>query len=421
MYDWIDEFELDSGRDISKSIESPTVLARLYELAEQNTKDQELLRGDSWTDLTVVAGQGFNLAGQTTCGAYSCLKSEIDDLISKAWHYFDKVVVAGPSAGRTKLDIEQTPKRARARLYFNIANDVQILRYIRDIGALDRVSFRPDNWGHCYDCTRKQAVSMGLKVAVDNKVRRELIDQLEREAKISQKFELGQWTVRISHPFIEEPPCYAKQKRQTRREVASHIFERHGEASVRDYVKARTLRLPLATQAQSAWLRQPGQSNSSTIEERMGRVALHLEMPAIVGMPTKDLLAALADHRPNFVRFQAALRAAIADAVQKLDSKSDKEIAAAVLRDFVEPELQKIRVSLTEVNRNFSKKLAAGIALGTVTTSVGLIAAMPLVIGTGIAAGATVLPQLYKLFDDKTPVKTSDMYFLWALRKKAHN
>lgn len=185
-------------------------------------------------------------------------------------------------------------------------------------------------------------------------------------------------------------------------------------------MKASILQLPLATRANSAWLRRPGQSNASAIGERLGRVALRIQLPTFVGLSSRDLLAAIEDHRSDYIKFQAALRIAITEAIDKLDSKTDEEIAASVHRDFIEPELARINAELTQASRSFSRKLSTGVAVGVITTSVGLLGAMPLVIGAGLAAGATVLPQAYKLFDDKKSIRTSDMYFLWSLKKKAH-
>lgn len=418
MYDWIDEFELQKDADVERALKSPRVVARLHELAEFELEDTTPKRGENWTDLTVVAGQGFNLSGHTTCTSFGCKKLEIDDAVSKMWHYFDRIVVSGPMPSEIRDNIEDTPSEAIESLHRSILDDVRTLNYVRKIGALKKIVFRADSWTHCYSCTRRSAIDLGLKVAASGKTRRKMVEQIASEAKISQKFVLGGWDVCVSHPLMPHPMYYTFRNRVSKHQVASYIFDKYSGGSVMDYVKARTLNYPLATSAHTAWLRRPGQSNSSAIEERAGRVALNLQMPTLAGLQAQEVIAFLEDNGPEFYRFQSALRTAVFEATSRLDTKSDKEIADSIIREFIEPELMEIDTSLRNANKTFSKKLTAGFTIGSAVTTVGLMGAMPLVVGAGLAAGATVLPQLYKLWDDRDSVKTSDMYFLWNLRRK---
>lgn len=188
LYEWIDEYELYSPQAISDRVKSPSVVARLYELAEQASVNRKLVRSDSWTDLTLVAGQGFNISCETSCGGYPCQIAEVDALIANSWHYFDKVVLAGPSPGELKANIENTPERRQRHLFHDLKQDVLTLLYLRDIGATDRVAFRPSDLLHDYDCTAKNVARMGFDVVSDKKTRNRVITQIERKPRSLRNF-----------------------------------------------------------------------------------------------------------------------------------------------------------------------------------------------------------------------------------------
>lgn len=420
LYEWIDEFEILSDADIERSLASGTALKRLHEIAAKHTHTDDFVRGNEWSDSTLLAGEGLNLAGETTCRGYDCQVSELDHAISKAWHFFDRIVVTGPSAGDIAVALEDTPRRDLFDLHFDIAQDVKLLNYIRNVGASRRIAFRDNNWVHCTSCVKKETAELGLTAAIEKSTKAGVVDQIKREANITIKRE-DKWIAYTRHPLLRSLMVYTFPKKPTKEAVAQRVFSALNRAAVIDYSRAHRLGLPLATTVEASWLNATGHRGTNAIEERMGRVALKLDLPTMSGMGTRDLLLFLEDQRPYFVRFQSALRAAIYENVKKLDSKSDNEIAKAVMRDYIEPELEDIYRRLSTTSKNFSKKLASATAIGTATTSIGLIGSMPLIIGTGVAAAATIVPQLYKYFDDRSSVRMSDMYFLWKINGRRHH
>jgi hypothetical protein len=88
---------------------------------------------------TVVAGQAIDLSGQLDCLHWDCLKKQVDTLFSHVWHYFDGIVVVGPSAN-TYSDL--LGRDARPEIIERLLTYVRLLLYIREIGAEDLLIFR---------------------------------------------------------------------------------------------------------------------------------------------------------------------------------------------------------------------------------------------------------------------------------------
>ncbi|WP_158509120.1 hypothetical protein [Amycolatopsis keratiniphila] len=149
-------------------------------------------------------------------------------------------------------------------------------------------------------------------------------------------------------------------------------------------------------------------------------VALELRIPQLSGLPLEDLIRIKQEERDHLVRFQQAISAAIREMVSKREMDSPSTIAAAVVREYIEPEIAAMEARMKSKQRAFGKKLASAAALGTLVTTVGAIQAVPLVLATGVAAAATSLTQLYKYFDDKSEIETSDLYFISRLSKIKH-
>jgi hypothetical protein len=416
LYNWIDEFGITTREEVKRAIKSPQAISRLFGIAVDAVAPYEPREFSGHAAL--VAGQGFNLSGEATCSSFRCVRQEIDQIMSKAWHYFDRIVVAGPSPRNLALQIAETPKKARSYFNWVLENEVRTLLYLREIGATSWLEFVPNsNMSHCEECTRHVAAESGLSSAFDESVRNEIVSQLEREARIVVKRQEGLWNADIEHPFLVEAMSFKFTKRPDRRRVAENVYDTYNSATVKDFVKSRMLNLPLAATVQADWLTSSMGSHNDAVEDRMGRVALRLELPVVEGLLGQDLLAFIEDEREPFIAFRSALRKAIEENLKRLDSKSDAEVAEAVKREYIEPEIAKISAHLNGARKSLTKKVVAGVGVGALVTSVGLFAAMPLIIGAGIAAAATPLPQVYKYFDDSTSIEVSDMYFLWKMQR----
>ena len=418
LYEWIDEFGISSKEEVRRALKSPAAVARLFDIAVVAAMPYERENLDFTREATLVAGQGFNLAGESSCARFACVRQEIDVIMSRAWHYFEKIVVSGPSPVGTVYSIGEAPKKAQSHYNWLLENEVMTLLYLREIGATPWLRFVPNsNLLHCRDCMQKLAIEGGFSSGFDEDLRSKVISQLDREARIAIKRQSGLWNATVAHPLLVEPMSYKFTKRPDRRQVAARIYDVYNDATIVDVVKARSLNLPLAANVQANWLDATPTAGGSAVEDRMGRVALQLELPVIEGLIGKDLLAYIEQEREIFTVFRAALRKAVQENISRLDSKSDAEIAAAVKQEYLDPEIARISAKLNSSRRSLTKKMSVGVGVGSLVMSVGLVAAMPLIIGAGIAAAATPLPQVFKYFDDSPSVDMSDMYFLWKMQR----
>jgi hypothetical protein len=412
---WVDEYEVASTEDVVRLFGFPGPMARLVELASEAPTYRSPVQ--QVPNLSVAAGRGIDLSGYMSCGAYGCMRKQVNSCYGRIFHYFDYLVVEGLSP-RTFIErLKILPKSRHDELQRELMDDVAILLYLRKIKASKYVLFRDKPKGFCSECMDGHAQKFGIPAYRDKAILDGAAERLAKEARIKMAWRKGEWSFWLDHEFFNEPALgrikRAKKKPPTAVEAAAEVISDYSGGSLADVVFAEHLHTPLARAIEVSWLGDNGSAGPTAEDD----VALNIDLPILNGINIGDLLSLREDEKPFFEEFRAALRQAIRSQIAMADTKSPQEIAQSVVREYIEPALADIDRRLRVNQRRLSRKMGAGLAVGTAATSAGLIGSLPLVVATGVAAIAASLSQFYKYVDDGTEIELSDMYFLWKVKK----
>lgn len=413
---WMSEYEISSSRDYSSAVRSPTAIKSLHERARNQAWDEE-----NKLDIgrnSVLAARSLDLSSFFTDHCFNCLKAQLNTLVSRTAHYFEQVVVSGPIAQSVQYRLES--KQRSAEVLAELRGHVDLLLYIQKIGLRDRIIFvrKPENY--CAKCLQNEAHEAGFRFLGDEAQSQAIIKTLTEKSKFHfMRNRSGNWKVTVRSPMLPQGSwihTYGRT-RPTRARAAADLFHNLNRPAVVDASAAKHYHLPLVDTYEVSWL-----SNDRTDDDgpSADEVALHVELPTLVGLELEDFVRLQDDERDSYVRFQAAVRSAVRESLTRHGPGSPREIAQAVVDEFISPELADIERKLKSATRSLSKKVATSVAVGATVTSIGLLTAMPLVIATGVGAAATSLPQLYKYFDDHAGIESADMYFLWKLNRIRH-
>lgn len=89
-FEWFDEREFGSFADVDKYARTPAGQRQLADRVEANQHEREAsIDGRA----SILAGTGMDLSGALACYHPDCRTRDADQLIRKAWHYFDSIVV----------------------------------------------------------------------------------------------------------------------------------------------------------------------------------------------------------------------------------------------------------------------------------------------------------------------------------------
>jgi hypothetical protein len=161
-----------------------------------------------------------------------------------------------------------------------------------------------------------------------------------------------------------------------------------------------------------------GRTRATTIDD----VALTLELPVLEHLSAADLLRFREAEGLHFERFRHALQQAINERLKEDPTTDAGSVAQAVIDDVINPELNSIAVKLEAADKALLGKAALHAGLGIATTTVGLLTAMPLIVGAGVSFLAGTAVHAGKRLDDQSQAVLSDMYFLWhAERMSKHS
>jgi hypothetical protein len=418
LYTWIDECKIRSEHQVEALFQSGHAVQRLHELALQDTQKPVGIYNDERPD--IIAGYNMDLSATMSCVHHDCLARELDRLFSKVWHYFDRIVVEGPSASRYVRNIENTPRDKRPKMTWEVREAVATLLYLREIGADRYLVFREKPRAFCQDHLQRHARELGLTALANESIDSEIIDAILQDADISLKkySRPTEWYYTYRHPSLDEAisGSIVQKNRPKPPDVAQVLYRRAGLGLIGDVALAQWMNLPLALAAGPPAVRLDQTVASRQVDEKL--VALELALPVISGVTASDLLRFREDHWPHFERFRATLRTAIREQIERVGSTAPEAIAHAVRTEFIEPELADIERRLRLANKSLSAKSGAVFAVGTIVTSVGLIISAPIVVAAGVAASGAVVPSILKYVEDKTSLETSDLYFLWRASRR---
>ncbi|MFJ5044651.1 hypothetical protein [Streptomyces sp. NPDC088719] len=420
LYQWIDEYSVTSTHDAESKLRLPGPVARLHELASGAPGWTE---GDEPNGKSIVAGSTIDFSGRLNCTHSTCLGKQVDRLFSNIWHYFDSVVVEGPSSSWYLQAIENGTSRGNRDFLWSAGQDIDFLLSLRKLGITDHLTFRTKAHQFCTHHIEEHATEAGISHFFQADFRAEMVDRLKRESNISISGSGRSWHYSLYHPESPEPfsgyfQSHQKKgkqiKKPTKRQVAEAVVRRSTAALVYDVATSKHLSLPLAVEL--PYLQVKPEIATAGKGSRESQIALDLPLPVMRGMSARDVVLLRQDLRPHFDRFQYALTEAIREQLARDPERANTEVAKAVSEEFIRPAFAEIERGLSESKRSLSVKAGSSVAVGTAVASAGLLTSVPLIIGAGLAAVGVTLSGLHKHFDDRKEVKTSDVYFLWKAK-----
>jgi hypothetical protein len=366
---------------------------------------------DSSKGELLLGGRGIDLSGDLDCFSWSCRKKQVDTLLSHAWHYFDRVVVTGPAAFRVASDLENG---ATDTAIGHLLSDVQLLLYLRDIGADSLLLFRQKP-PPCEIHVEQHAHEVGLDAALDRLD--ELASRFAEEAQIDTRKHEDHVHYAFVHPRFEHTVWGTAWPRENdlRREVSRAVLGRYMSHLTSDVRTATMLGLPLAStiQVHGDLLGMTAAAPSTA------QVIFNLRLPVLAGVDVRTLLQLRDEEREYFERFRQALRVAANE--QLRSGQSDAQAAAdSVQRDVIEPALLDISVRLRAAADTLASKTRVTTSLSAVLTACGVYLGEPLIVTAGIAAAGASVQAVMKNADDFGQVRLSDMFFLWRAQQHYH-
>lgn len=420
LFNWFDANGVISLSTAEDSLSIPVRIEELREVAAQATGSSPI-QVDGET--SILAGRGLDLTGKLDCSTSRCRQRQVDELFRKAWHYFDRIIVDDVVAHELMVHWDQPAARLKERLLSHI----EVLLYLRKIGAEDLLEFRQKPIA-CVTHWKLHAEEAGLSNIID--VAEALVPKLAKEASIDIHAEpKGRAHFLFKHPEFEIryhgdiklSGVGKKLTEATRRAVVREVLRNYIPHLTGDVVAARTSGVPLGS---TIWLHNELLVAESEVALPTN-VAFNIELPILQGISVDTLLAVRSDEHESFQRFRDSLRLAIKQRIETAPSHRAKELSEQIRLDVIQPELRRIRDRLAAAERTLAKKTALGIVMGALVTTCGIFAGLPvpasIAAGCG-AASTTETGAVTKYLEEKQQASLSDMYFLWeAVKHVAHD
>ena len=415
---WIENSEIDTLDVARQRLSDPRAAEELiFGAVDDHTKKAILPLPEARHQL--VASSGLNVSGALACTSTECIKKRVDQILYRSWHYFDNVLVTGlsPWSAIDTLKIDG-PEAARDK----ILRHIDVLLYIRNIGAADVIRFseRPN---YCLEHLQQHAHEAGILSDVEDVTER-LGRLLEKEAaflalketpaglKFALKFPSVEYVhtgTYVARPLPTSDVLAGIVSREAARDIVAQL--------IRDSAFAR---LNEASLGQAARLSDPLVTNAATGAPTSGDVAFNLSLPVIDRLPVAELLAVRHHEAADFQAFRKALQRAITERLSAISSGDTAEsVADSVYEDIIEPALITLDRKVDHAAKIFAKKSVVAASVGTVATTVGLLAFPPITAaGLAVLVGG-MLVNYNELLKERKEVELSDLYFLWRLTDKA--
>jgi hypothetical protein len=410
LAEWMDTIGIATPRDLHRALKSPTVHDTAVEMA--HTAQEAGVARFEPDSARVVAGAHMDLSGIMSCNNLDCLSAEVETVFATFGHYFDSVVVEGLGPHRFYWRHRDSWNDRRIQL----ETHGLLLLYLRDLGADRYLIFREKPHAFCTNHYREHAKDLGLAVALDRGLGKRIVKELAQSLSIETLHQDDDTVFYfVTHGFEEGGTVFrgsAGEPPPDVNEIARTLYTNHCLAAIGDHALAREAASPLA-----AFADRVVQFDAARYGDVEDEAALHVRLPVLEGLGAADLIRLREDNRDHFVRFRAALAEAIREQAAAAETEAPDRIAARVVRDYVEPELSRISVDFGAARKLLAKKAAIDAGVAVVSTTIGMLTGMPLVLGTAVAASSSVV-HLKKYFDKASEIELSDAYFLWRARKR---
>jgi len=414
LYDWIDEYGITRESQAEALLRETRPRFSLRDHAEHAlTIENRLVDIDG---PTIVAGRPIDVSGQLDCANWECIKKQIDTLFGHVLHYFDRIVVAGPSRAQISRLIENQDD------YLNhtvLVGFIKMLLYVREIGADDFLVFR-EKPALCERHIHEALKAAGLELVWSEL--NEQLDALANDAKITLG-KIGPYTaLTYQHPLLSDPKfsiysATAEIPAETLRKTLSEEYFLGGLAALgSDIVAAQKLGAPLGTT-----IKLPGGIMAPTLTEtRPEDVAFQMDLPVLSGISPKALLKLRRDESLSFERFRHAMRTAIQERLRVAGHQDAAKIANDIRSDIIEPALRNIDQRLRAAKSALGAKISTALIVAALPTICGIYTSTLILAAAGLPlATGSVLTAAQKYIDEKAALKSENMYFLWQAQGHA--
>jgi hypothetical protein len=354
LYQWMDSYLITSLERARALLNKPEPLEALRVTAQEASKSASLGAEEASNRTAIVAGGNLDLSGDISCFHWECQKDQVDQLFSHVWHYFDTIVVVGPSARDYSANWDRYNKDALVR---ELSHYIRLLLYIRHIGADSLLSFR-EKPPKCTAHWRKHVQEVGLKGGLPeaNRLIRLLADEAEYE--IDDTPYEDHYHVSLWHPYLlaRYRSRVTLQKREIspsdRRKVAEGAVAFLSAQLVSDVEAAKELHAPLG----SDFFLHREMLRRARKRATEADVAFHLRLPVLEGIEPELLLRIRHDEQEPFDAFRNNLRVAIRERLNRADAPEASAIALEIKRDVIDPALNDIERRLKAARQLLSKK-----------------------------------------------------------------
>src|SRR6266496_1203339 len=419
FWDWMKENDVRDKHSLRRAIYKGTALDRLTALAPEPVIFE---RNSPPLESEITAGKGFDLTGDLGCHHIDCLSKEIDGLFRHAWHYFDKISI--PDQASFALSRFDDHKK-RATLVDDLLPFVLVLRQIDGISGLDLIRFEvrnPPCRQHLGQHAREAGIDQGFANIDD------LVDEIARTARIHWEdgtdSDHKHLDYRIDHPFFSHSEwgsicskydTLPEADSERAPAVARHVVHKYLAALSSDALASRRARTALGSSI-PFYSKLLATHPSPHVES----VAFEIPLPISENAPLDSLIKLRGENAEAFTRFQAALRSAITERLNTAGDANAETMGREIRRDVIDPELAKIRATISSSRFIAARAAGAGVAIGTILATVGLMTPLAGSIGGALAVGGAVTiaaQALKKANDDELAalkeIRQSDLYFLF--------
>jgi hypothetical protein len=421
LYDWIDTLEIKKAEEAESLLKNSGLRKELRKRAsEVEFTTEPIPKSDA---PTIVAGRAIDLSGDLDCYGWECMKQQIDKLFSNVWHYFDRIVIVGPSAYDFSNLWGFDEKEDVDDILYRQLNYIRLLLYIREIGAEDLVVFRQKRPA-CAVHLEQHLKDVGLDETLVHSEK--LISDLATNAKVIVEEEHDEYiNYAFIHPEVEHTHWGAIEKSEARSEsalryaVSAQILKVFLAHLASDIYTARVLKSPLGSTVNLHG--QILNSFNGGIQE--ADVAFKLDLPVLKDVSPKTLLDIRNNEQSYFEKFRQSLRLAIKERIENVSDKRADKIAEEIRMDIINPALSDIELRLNAARKTMERKVGLSAVLGSLVTTCGILTLNPVIAGIGVtAATGGSLTASQKFIEEKRDVSLSDMYFLWKAQEHlAHN
>jgi hypothetical protein len=417
VYTWLDSNRIETIEALGNSLASAGIIDELKQAAE--------LVVESWRSspvearpLSLIAGAGIDLSGRLDCNATSCRRAQVDRLFRRAWHYFDTIVARDAIAEDLIVHKNCPDAELRERLLPHF----ETVLMVREVGAEALVEFLP-RVPACFKHWQEHAREAGIEDVAEGEA--EIVDRLLSETSIELERKSDGAVCTINNPDFSHTQWVDLSQQEIRNKSEKRI-KRAALQTV-----ARMFLVHLSADVNAA--RKYGGTFGSTIPmfqkllatrgEKVSKVAFEVELPALDGLSTAQLIEVRLQYEDTFNRFRKRLRLFLEECVRQ-GVTGTPDVRAKLKADLIDGELEELKRNLEQAEKSLKQKSMYALTLGTLVATIGVttgIISPPAAFGLAATISAASLsPGASKYVDDMVKLKSDDVYFLLQAETHQH-